>query len=59
MKAFILTKKNQPSYSHERYVVLAKDKKELREILIKEALVINEFDIEKKSSTGLIYSDLY
>ena len=69
MKTFILTKKDCPEYSHEIYVVMAKDKKELESIvttsretrdLVKSwGTIYNFFDVKEKSQPGVVYTDIY
>jgi len=59
MKAYLLIKKDQPSYSHEKHVVMAENKRELNTILKEEKLDKSDFDVEEINKTGLIYSDIY
>lgn len=61
MKAFILRKKNQPEYSHENYIILANDKRELNKIAKENPSIVDlrNFEIEERNSPGLIYTDVY
>jgi hypothetical protein len=69
MKTFILTRKGCPEYSHEIYVVMASDKKQLEEIvttsretkdLVKSwGRIYNFFDIKEISQPGVVYTDIY
>jgi hypothetical protein len=61
MKAYILRKKNQPEYSHENFIILANDKRELNKIAKENPSIIDlrNFEIEERNSPGLIYTDIY
>jgi len=61
MKAYILRKKNQPEYSHENFIILANDKRELSRIAKENPSIVDlrNFEIEERNSPGLIYTDIY
>ena len=61
MKAYILRKKNQPEYSHENFIILANDKRELNRIAKENPSIVDlrNFEIEERNSPGLIYTDIY
>lgn len=59
MKIYILTHLNLPEYSHEVHVISASGKRELKEIATKHNIDLRNFDVDEKSKTGLIYTDIY
>jgi hypothetical protein len=61
MKAYILRKKNQPEYSHENFIILANDKRELNRIAKENPSIVDlrNFEIEERNAPGLIYTDIY
>lgn len=61
MKAYILKKKNQPEHSHEHYIILATDKRELNKIVRNNPAIgdIRNYEVEEKSQPGLVYTDIY
>lgn len=59
MKAYVLTKKDQPQYTHEIHVFLAADKKELKLKAEKQQLNLKEFDVVTTSKAGLVHSNIY
>lgn len=64
MKAYIIINKNQPPYSHEIHVIMAKNKKEFEKLAteflqINNNTLYNNWTIEEKNTSGVIYSDIY